>query len=97
MDKRARNKFNTVRTQKHRPNNVEIDETTAVMRKATEIANQELTQNHKKPMNNGRKALIEQAMVAHQAKSHILDALDRKQRKKLRILAAKAFGRSIEE
>ena len=73
------------------------DETEILIQKAAEIAKQNFTKNHKEPINQKRKALIEEAMAMRKAKSHILDQLDQEQLRKLSLMAGRAFDQNAAE
>ena len=77
--------------------NHESAETEILIQKAAEIAKQNFTKNHKKPINKKRKALIKEAMAMRKAKSHILDQLDQEQLRKLSLMAGRVFDQNAAE
>ena len=93
MDKRARTKFKTVRARNRRLNNIGQ----SINQLYTNSKGGGMAKENKTPINERRKALIEDAMAMRKEKLHIVGQLDQERLRKLGIMVGKAFDQSAAE
>lgn len=82
---------------------MDYDEITALIRDSLDAAEQEVTDNKKKALdqesrstaNPSRQDLINKALAIHKSQSHIVDDLPKDQRQKLKLIAIQAFSEQL--